>query len=225
MSQRKFIDDFLLKMANTYKTAAGVIAAKYDEYRKVKEQIAETQNSRLLTTEGKRKKVDELSAKKNQLMRDIETARADANGAANKIKADADIVFRGFYKPKKEDIDPQTVALLDADIMRYDELMQMAETANATTKRLIGKALERKGYKKESQALLRTVDAAHIRAMDDLMQMGDFYCGGARMSGYGICKTAATKFDEVTASIIAAAPRLVADTDYRTMNTTITVES
>lgn len=225
MSQRKFIDDYLLKMANAYKSAAAMIAAKYDEYRKTKDEIAATQNSRLLTTEGKRKKVDELSAKKNQLMKDIETIRADANGAAKKIKADADMWFGKYFVPSKEDIDPQTVALLDADIMRYDELMKMAETANTTTKRLIGKALERKGYKQESAALLRTVDAGHIRAMNEMMQMGDFYCGGARMSGYSICKTAATKFDEITAPIIAAAPRLVADTDYRTMNTTITVES
>ena len=224
MAQRRFIDDFLLKMANTYKTAASAIAAKYDEYMKVKEQIVETQNSRLLTTEGKQKKIDELSSKKSQLMRDIEALRVEANSTAKHIKTDADIVFRGFYKPKKEDIDPQIVALLDADILRYDELMQMAESANMTTKRLIGKALERKGYKTESQELLRTVGEPHIRAMDDLMQMGDFYCGSARLSGYGICKTAATKFDEVTASLVASAPRLVADTDYRTMNTTIRVE-
>ena len=225
MAQHKFIDDFLLKIVSTYKSAAGLIAAKYAEYQKVKDQIAETQQSSLLTTEGKRKRVAELSEKGNQLLRDIETIRTDATGAANKIKSDADIWFGKYYVPSKDDIDSQTVALLDADILKPDELMKMAEKANITTKRLIGKALERKGYKKESSELLRSVDAAHIRAMNELMKLGDFYCGGARMSGYNICKVAATKFDEMAAPIIAAAPHLVADTDYRTMQTTVTIET
>ena len=225
MSQRKFIDDYLMKMANTYKSAAGMIAEKYDEYRKVKVQIADVQQSHLLTTEGKRKKVADLSKKGNQLMRDIETIRADANGAAKKIKSDADMYFGKYFIPSKDDIDPQTVTLLNSDILRYDELIKMAEKASPTTKRLIGKALERKGYKRDASKLMQSVDAAHLRAMNELMKLGDFYCGGARMSGYNICKVAATKFDEMAAPIIAAAPRLVADTDYRTMNTTITVES
>lgn len=224
MSER-FIEDYLLKIGNVYKRAAAEIAVRYDEYNSIKRDIVSTQNSRLLTMQGKSKKVDELSRQRDSIMRDIEQIRKDANEAAKKIRHEADVTFGKYYAPSKEDIDPQTVALLDSDIQKLDELLKMAEGANITTKRLIGKALERRGFKREAAQLQATIAPAHLIAMDNVIQWGDFYCGGARMSGYGICKDAAKKYDDVVAPIIAAAPKLVYKMNYDTMKMNVVKET
>ena len=225
MAKRKFVTDYLVKVAEHYKEAAAAIAAKYSEYKGTSDKIKAVYSSPLLTPEGRRKEVDRLAEKQKELQHEIEGIRAEANLFAADMMKSADRWFGDFYRVKPADIDAQVVALLNANVLKPVELVKMAETANPATKRIIAGKLREKGYLTDAERIQRTLDAAHVSAMDSMMELGDYFCGGARMSGFGICKVAANKFDEMAAPIIAAAPRLVADTDYQTMQTTVTLEA
>lgn len=206
----------LKEIKEVYRAASEKVAALYAESEKADRMVAETSGSKMLTAEGKRKALDQLVGRRNELRKQIESVRSQAAKDATEIKNSMDRLFYDRFHPAASDLDMQTVELIRSGVLTGTELLRMAETSNITMKRVIGKALkEMKDFEREGAALIRQADNPHLRAADELMKVGDYACGGAPLSGARGARSFLKRFDELTDPIIESAPRVAVVSDYR----------
>lgn len=206
---------YLRDIREIYRAASKKVVDLHSQIEKVNRMIAETSSSQMLTVAGKQKALNQLQTRKTELKREIEAVRSQAAKDATEVKNTLDQMFYARFHPAASELDMQTVELIKTGVLSGPELLRMAENANVTMRKVIGKTLEgMHGYEKEARLLMMSVDNPHLRAADELISVGDYSCGGARLSGSAGAETFLKRFDEITDPIIDGAPRVAAVSDY-----------
>ena len=208
---KKSVKDYLREIETIYKTTAAKVAEDYDEQTKLKEEINRVRASKEYTASGKSKRIDEINEKIKSLSADMYALRTNANNKAKEIRKNLDKEFFKYFHANAGDVDMQMVALINAGVLSDTELLRYSENANVTMKRLIGRALEesKEGkYVNEGRQLRAISTEPHLRAADGVIGIGEYACGGARLSGASGAKTYLKRWDELVSPIINSAPNV-----------------
>lgn len=206
---KKSVKDYMREIENIYKEAAQTVAEDYDALTGLREERDSVVKSKLLTRQGKEKKLAEIDNKIRVLDADMYALRQNARNQAAGIRETVERVFYDYYNANAGDVDMQTMTLINSGVLTDSELMRMSETANTTMKRLIGRALEnsKEGrFVVEGRRMQERTTNPHLRAVDGLIGIGDYACGGGRMSGASASKTYIARWDELTEPLFNSAP-------------------
>lgn len=207
---RVSVKDYLRRAEIVYKTAAAEVVKSFEKVTELKKEREDVNKSLLLTPQGKAQKRMELDGQIKAVENHMAELRADANKRAGEIRAEMERVFFGFYGVDPQAVDMQTVTLINAGVVSDRELLAMAKTASPTMRRLIGKALsesKNEDMARQGRYMLVTCNP-HTDAMNALMGIGDYACGGAPMSGASGAAVFLSKWDELTRETFDKAPKV-----------------
>ncbi len=213
---KKSIKEYLREIESIYKSSAQAVADDYEALVKLRGERAAVLGSKELTRQGIEKKVNEINEKIKVIEADMYALRKDANARAMVIRQNVDKTFYNYFHANAGDVDMQMMTLINSGVLSDNELMHMAENANTTMKRLIGRALEnsKEGlYVAEGRKMQEVSNNAHLRAVDGLIGIGDYACGGGRLSGASGAKTYLAKWNEMIEPIIDSAPNVTYNSD------------
>ena len=213
---KKSVKDYLRDIESVYKTAAQAIADDYEALTKLREDRHAVPMSKELTRKGQEKKINEIDEQIKVIDADMYALRQDANKRAAEIRQNIDKMFYNYFHANAGDVDMQMMTLINSGVLSDTELLRMSENANTTMKRLIGRALEnsKEGlYVAEGRQMQAMTTNPHLRAADGLIGIGDYACGGARLSGASAAKMFLAKWEETVEPVINSAPNVVYNSD------------
>lgn len=208
---KKSVKDYMREVEKIYKTAAEAVAADNAKMRELQDQRKAVWASRELTRQGQEKASAKIDDQIRELKATMYARRTEANSKAQQIRKSAENAFFGYFHANPSDVDLQTMKLIESGVLSDAELLHMAETANTTMKRIIGRALENspsKMYVNEGRQMQLTTNNPHLRAIDALIGVGDYACGGAPMSGTDSASAFLKRWDELTGPVYESAPNV-----------------
>ena len=205
------IKGYMRQVENAYKEAAAKIAKKHVELEALEREKFETQNSRMLTAQGKSEKVNEINGKIRAVKDNMAALKTEAEAKAMTIRKTVENEFFDFYHVNPADVDSNMLTIINSGIATKAELMKLAEKANPTMRRLIGQKLaDVKDDLKTAQfgrALMLASDDPHLRAIDELRGIGKYATGGG-MSGTAGAQAFLDRWDEMAGPVFASAPKV-----------------
>jgi hypothetical protein len=205
------IKGYMRQVESAYKEAAAKIAKKHVELEALEREKFETQNSRMLTAQGKSEKVDEINNKIRAVKDNMAALKTEAESKAMTIRKTVENEFFDFYHVNPADVDSNMLTIINSGIATKAELMKLAETANPTMRRLIGQKLaDDKDDPKTAQfgrALMMASNDPHLKAIDELRGIGKYATGGG-MSGTARAQAFLDRWDEMAGPVFASAPKV-----------------
>jgi len=205
------IKGYMRQVESAYKEAAAKIAKKHVELEALEREKFETQNSRMLTAQGKSEKVNEINGKIRAVKDNMAALKTEAESKAMTIRKTVENEFFDFYHVNPADVDSNMLTIINSGIATKAELMKLAEKANPTMRRLIGQKLaDVKDDPKTAQfgrALMLASDDPHLRAIDELRGIGKYATGGG-MSGTAGAQAFLDRWDEMAGPVFASAPKV-----------------
>ena len=205
------IKGYMRQVENAYKEAAAKIAKKHVELEALEREKFETQNSRMLTAQGKSEKVNEINGKIRAVKDNMAALKTEAESKAMTIRKTVENEFFDFYHVNPADVDSNMLTIINSGIATTAELVKLAEKANPTMRRLIGQKLaDVKDDTKTAmfgRALMLASDDPHLRAIDELRGIGKYATGGG-MSGTAGAQAFLDRWDEMAGPVFASAPKV-----------------
>ena len=202
----KSVRGYLRDIKAIYQKKSEEVEKKYNELKKAKDDYVKISSSKDFTPEGRQKRLNANSAYQDELKHDLDALRREANEAAGKIRNEAEKAFYGYYNAKPEDVDLKMLELIRSGVLSEKELIHYGERANTTMRRLIGKELEKKeSYSAHQAATIFQMgsDNPHLKAIDEVIGVGDYAVGGAPMGGYDSVSAIRARFDSLVDPVIA----------------------
>ena len=201
-----YVRDYLRKVKKIYWDMSAEIEKKYNEMKALDAEYTRVSSSRDYSTEGRQKRLTEISNKRSALKRVLESMREAANNEARKVRDDAEKMFYNYYNASPDDVDLKMTELIRSGVLTDAELIHYGERANQTMKRLIGKELEKRtspDAQRAGRALQLTTGNPHLQAIDSIMGIGDYAVGGAPMGGLDSVSAIRAKYDGLVDPIIS----------------------
>ena len=206
---KKSVKDYLREIEGIYKTASEAVTADNAKLRELQDQRKAVWTSSELTRQGQEKAAEKIDEQIRKLQEAMSARRADANSKAQQIRRSAENAFFGYFHATPSDVDLQAMKLIESGVLSDSEMLHMAETANVTMRRIIGRALENspsQRYVDEGRHMQIMTDDPHLRAIDAMISVGDYACGGARLSGTDGAGEFLKRWDELTGPVYESAP-------------------
>ena len=201
----KTVKGYLRDIKRIYQETSDQVEKKYDELVKLNNEYTDVLKSRDYTPEGRQKKLAAIDVKRNALKHDLAVLREDANNAARKVRDDVERTFYGYYNASPEDVDLKLMELIRSGVLSEKELIHYGERANTTMRRIIGKELDKRGSLEAHQAgymFQFPSGDPHLKAVDDLIGVGDYAVGGAKLGGLSSVHGIRSRYDELCDPII-----------------------
>ena len=201
----KTVKGYLRELKNLYWAKSEEVEKKYHELKSVQEEMTKVQTSRDYTPEGRSKRLATLGEKRDTLKKELNALREATNNEAMKIRENAETEFYNYYNASPDDVDLRLTELIRSGVLTDAELIHYGNKANATMKRLIGKELEgRSSYdaKQAGRAFLLPTNSPHLQAIDNIMSVGDYAVGGAKMGGFDTVSSIRARFDSLIDPVI-----------------------
>ena len=206
---KKSVKDYLREIEQVFKTEAEAVAKNNAKLKELQDQRRAIWASSDLTRQGQEKASAAIDASIRELKAAMSASRTEANDKAQKIRKSAEKAFFNYFHANPADVDLQMMKLIESGVLSDSELLHMSETANATMRRIIGRALENspsKMYVNEGRRMRDMSNDPHLRAIDALIGVGDYACGGAPMSGTDAANAILNRWDELTGPVFESAP-------------------
>lgn len=207
------IKGYMRQVESAYKEAAAKIAKEHVKLEALEREKYETNNSRLLTAQGKADKLNEINGKIRAVKDNMAALKTEAESKAMTIRKTVENEFFDFYHVNPADVDSNMLTILNSGIATTAELMKLAETANPTMRRLIGQKLSEDKNDATGKtarfglALMIASDDPHLRAIDELRGIGKYATGGG-MSGTAGAQMFLDRWDEMAGPVFASAPKV-----------------
>lgn len=205
--------DFMKKVEAIYRESGEQYVAAAKKEAAAREEIKKTRSSRELTQEGKEKRIAKLQEEIREHKAEMAAIAATAKEKALGVRKSCEEYFFGRFHATPDALDMPALELLKSGIMTDSEIVALAQKfkGNCTMERLCGSYLEKSmnqeisGYGRALQ--LNSTDP-HLRAIDAVMDAGNYILGGAPLSGAAGAETFLKRFDEILSPTYAAAPDL-----------------
>lgn len=201
-----YVRDFLRKIKKIYWDMSTEIEKKYNELKALNEEYVRVSSSNDYTSEGRQKRLTEISRKRDELKHALEAMREQANNEARKVRDDAETTFYNYYNASPDDVDLKMTELIRSGVLTDAELIHYGERANTTMKRLIGKELESRNSldaQRAGRVLQMTSGNPHLQAIDSMMEIGDYTVGGAKMGGFDTVSAMRKRYDGLVDPLIS----------------------
>lgn len=201
----KTVKGYLRELKKLYWTQSEEVEKKYNELKSVQEEMTKVQASRDYTPEGRSKRLASLGEKRDALKKELNALREATNNEAMKIRNDAEATFYNYYNASPDDVDLKLTELIRSGVLTDAELIHYGNKANATMRRLIGKELEgRASYdaKQAGRAFQLVTNNPHLQAIDNIIGVGDYAVGGAKMGGFDTVSSIRARFDSLIDPVI-----------------------
>ena len=205
------LKQYLVQIAEIYKTAAPEYIEVLKAERQAREDIVRIKGSADLTPQGKRKKIEELEQDCAKCKKIMQSIAADAREKALGVRREVEEHFYSRFHVSPADLDMNAVELLKSGILTDTELANMAQeyANNGTMCRLIGKYMEERPsdeLKRMGRVLQHAKADIHLRCVDSIIDIGNCALGGAPLSGNNAAEAFFNRFDELIAYTIKSAP-------------------
>ena len=201
----KTVKGYLRELKNLYWAKSEEVEKKYNELKSVQEEMTKVQTSRDYTPEGRSKRLATLGEKRDTLKKELNALREATNNEAMKIRENAETEFYNYYNASPDDVDLRLTELIRSGVLTDAELIHYGNKANATMRRLIGKELEgRSSYdaKQAGRAFQLVTNNPHLQAIDNIIGVGDYAVGGAKMGGFDTVSSIRARFDSLIDPVI-----------------------
>ena len=201
----KTVKGYLRELKNLYWAKSEEVEKKYNELKSVQEEMTKVQTSRDYTPEGRSKRLATLGEKRDTLKKELNALREATNNEAMKIRENAETEFYNYYNASPDDVDLRLTELIRSGVLTDAELIHYGNKANATMRRLIGKELEgRSSYdaKQAGRAFQLVTNNPHLQAIDNIIGVGDYAVGGAKMGGFATVSSIRARFDSLIDPVI-----------------------
>lgn len=201
----KSVKGYLRELKKLYWTQSEEVEKKYNELKSVQEEMKKIQASRDYTLEGRSKRLASLGEKRDALKKELNALREATNNEAMKIRNDAEATFYNYYNASPDDVDLKLTELIRSGVLTDAELIHYGNKANATMRRLIGKELEgRSSYeaKQAGRAFQMVTNNPHLQAIDNIIGVGDYAVGGAKLGGFSTVSVIRERFDSMIDPVI-----------------------
>ena len=201
----KTVKGYLRELKKLYWAKSEEVEKKYSELKSVQEEMTRVQTSRDYTPEGRSKRLATLSEKRDTLKKELNALREATNNEAMKIRENAETEFYNYYNASPDDVDLRLTELIRSGVLTDAELIHYGNKANATMRRLIGKELEgRSSYdaKQAGRAFQLVTNNPHLQAIDNIIGVGDYAVGGAKMGGFDTVSSIRARFDSLIDPVI-----------------------
>lgn len=199
----KTVKGYLRDIKRIYQESSDQVEKKYDELVKLNNEYQDVLKSRDYTYEGRHKKLAAIDVKRDALKHDLAVLRENANNAARKVRDDVERTFYGYYNASPDDVDLKMMELIRSGVLSEKELIHYGNKANSTMRRVIGKELENRGFHQAGIMFQFPSEDPHLKAVDDLIGVGDYAVGGAPMGGLESVSAIRKRFDELCDPVIA----------------------
>lgn len=199
----KTVKGYLRDIKRIYQESSDQVEKKYDELVKLNNEYQDVLKSRDYTHEGRQKKLAAIDVKRDALKHDLAVLRENANNAARKVRDDVERTFYGYYNASPDDVDLKMMELIRSGVLSEKELIHYGNKANSTMRRVIGKELENRGSHQAGMMFQFPSGDPHLKAVDDLIGVGDYAVGGAKLGGLSSVHGIRAKFDELCDPVIA----------------------
>lgn len=213
------IKDYMDRVGDIYKAAAGEVAKDANRLEELKAKRAGVWADRGLTLSGKHTEDGKLAEEMHAVNRHIAEMQENARKAALGVRAEVERVFYDHYNANPADFDEKTVALINSGMLTEKELLHMADGANRTMKRFIGAKLAESKDEMiafRGRVLQQTSLNPHLEAIDGMMGVGLYATGGAGLSGPAGAAEFLRRWDEVVRPVYDAAPNVGFEYDTTT---------
>ena len=201
----KTVKGYLRELKNLYWAKSEEVEKKYNELKSVQEEMTKVQTSRDYTPEGRSKRLATLGEKRDTLKKELNALREATNNEAMKIRENAETEFYNYYNASPDDVDLRLTELIRSGVLTDAELIHYGNKANATMRRLIGKELEgRSSYdaKQAGRAFQLVTNNPHLQAIDNIIGVGDYAVGSAKMGGFDTVSSIRARFDSLIDPVI-----------------------
>lgn len=203
------VRDYLRKVKQIYQEKSAEVEKQYDELKKLNAERSQVLSSRDYTPEGRQKRIAAIDAKRDALKASLAALRLAANNEAGKVREDAEKTFYAYYNASPDDVDLKMTELIRSGVLTDAELIHYGERANSTMRRLIGKELAGRPSA-DAQRIGRGYQLAsgnpHLKAIDAIIETGDYAVGGAKMGGFDTVSSIRKRFDELVDPVINGTP-------------------
>lgn len=202
----KTVKGYLRDIKKIYQESSEKVEKEYDKLVKLDEEYNRVSSSRDYTLEGRQKRLTEISAERDKIRHNCAAMREEANNAARRLRSEAEKMFYNYYNASPDDVDLKLMELIRSGVLSEKELIHYGERANTTMRRIIGKELENRGSMEARQAgsifQFQSGDP-HLKAADELIGIGDYSVGGAKMGGLSSVSAIRKRFDELCDPVIS----------------------
>lgn len=151
---RRRVEDYVRGVRQEYIQFKEHIDLILPDIESVNREIESAQKDPLLSGEGRKKKTESLSKKKQELEKELTKVQDRARKRYAAMREELKGTFDGYFGLNVGQLDTKALSVLNADILSTDEILALAESykGNAIMLRIIGKKLLEKPLNSETAA-------------------------------------------------------------------------
>lgn len=151
---RRRVEDYVRAVRQEYIQFKEHIDLILPDIESLNREIEAAQKDPLLSGEGRKKKTESLSKKKQELEKELTKVQDRARKRYAAMREELKGTFDGYFGLNVGQLDTKALSVLNADILSTDEILALAESykGNAIMLRIIGKKLLEKPLNSETAA-------------------------------------------------------------------------
>ena len=229
---RRRVEDYIRGVRQEYIQFKEHIDLILPDIENLNRELKAVQEDPLLSGEGKKKKAESLSKKKQELEKELSKVQDKARKRYAAMREELKGTFNGYFGLNVGQLDTKALSVLNADILSTDEILALAENykGNAIMLRIIGKKLLEKPVNSETaakakaftqagriQTYLNVFDGVTMWAMNGLGDAPDGrYSNNAANFGTARLEKYEQDFPKMEAEALSGTPCVEWDSDSGT---------